>query len=75
MGWSVLLLILAAGQVWLIVPAVVVFGLGIGAGLFLVMIAMVYLKDKVHGRFSTIGLYAPMLSALVLIMTAVWLLL
>ena len=75
MGWSVLLLILASGQVWLIVPAILVFGLGIGAGLLLIMIATVYLKDKIHGRFHTIGLYAPLVSALILTITAIWLLL
>ena len=74
MGWSVLFLILAAGEVWLLLPAIVVFGLGIGVGLCLVMLATIYLKDRVHQRFSSVGLYAPLVSALVLVLTAVWLL-
>lgn len=71
MGWSVFLLILAAGQTLLLLPAVISFGLGIFAGLLAVMLVTVRLKDAIQSKVNWIGEYSPLISAGILIVVAV----
>lgn len=72
MGWSLLLLVIAAGETWLIYPVVLAFGIGILLVEMLFVIWIKRLSDLLGNRLDTFALYSPLISAIILFVAALF---
>ncbi len=73
-GWTIFMLILSTNKIWVLVPAILCFGLGIFIALAFVVFLMTHLKKGAYGRFEKIAEISPLISALVLLVYAISLL-
>lgn len=72
-GWSIFMLILSTNKIWVLVPAILSFGLGIFVALAIVVFLMVHLKKGAYSRFEKIAEISPLVSAIVLMAYAIFL--
>ena len=67
-GWIIFMLIVSSGNIWLLLPALGAFGLGV----FLVLLLFAYLfslfRDQMESRFNWIAKYAPLISGMFLLL-------
>jgi ABC-type nickel/cobalt efflux system permease component RcnA len=66
-GWVIFMLIVSSGNMWLLLPALAAFGLGV----FIVLMIFAYLfsifRDQMVSRFNWIAEYAPLVSGIFLL--------
>jgi ABC-type nickel/cobalt efflux system permease component RcnA len=66
-GWVIFMLIVSSGNLWLLLPALVAFGLGV----FIVLLLFAYLfsifRDQMTTRFNWVVEYAPLASGVFLL--------
>jgi ABC-type nickel/cobalt efflux system permease component RcnA len=66
-GWVIFMLIVSSGNMWLLLPALFAFGLGV----FIVLMIFAYLfsifRDQMVSRFNWIAEYAPLVSGIFLL--------
>ena len=69
-GWTVFILIVSTGYLWLLLPATIAFGIGV----FIVLIVFAYVvnlvKDKVFLRFDSLSHWAALASGILLLITS-----
>lgn len=67
-GWTIFILIVSSGYIWLLLPATIAFGIGV----FIVLALFAYLVNKFKGkllnRYSMITDYAPLMSGVLLLL-------
>ncbi|TXI32199.1 MAG: hypothetical protein E6Q58_04285 [Niabella sp.] len=71
-GWSIFMLILSTKNLWILIPAILSFGVGIFVALSLVVFLAGKFKEKLYGRYSFIMDISPILSALILLAYALY---
>ncbi len=71
MGWSIFLVVLTTKNLFLIIPLILSFALGIAFTLFVFLFLALKLKKPLYSKFSIIGDISPIISALILIIYAV----
>jgi ABC-type nickel/cobalt efflux system permease component RcnA len=66
-GWVIFMLIVSSGNLWLLLPALVAFGIGV----FIVLLLFAYFfsifGDQMATRFNWVTEYAPLVSGLFLL--------
>lgn len=66
-GWVIFMLIVSSGNMWLLLPALVAFGLGV----FIVLMIFAYLfsifRDQMVSHFNWVAEYAPLVSGIFLL--------
>ncbi|WKZ31051.1 MAG: hypothetical protein QY318_04395 [Candidatus Dojkabacteria bacterium] len=66
-GWTIFILIVSSGYIWLLLPATVAFGIGV----FIVLALFAFLVDRFKGkllnRYSSFADYAPLASGILLL--------
>lgn len=71
-GWSILMLIVSAKKIWLLIPAILSFSLGIFCALLLVVFLIGKFKKQIFNRLGWLTEISPILSALILITYAIY---
>lgn len=71
-GWSIFMLFLSTGLTWFIIPLILAFAFGIFLSLVLISMAIVKLKDHFMDRIGWLGDISPIISALLLLIFALW---
>jgi ABC-type nickel/cobalt efflux system permease component RcnA len=71
-GWSILMVIVSAKKLWLLVPAILSFSLGIFSALVLVVLVIGKFKKSLFNKVNWITEISPMISALILIVYAIY---
>lgn len=71
-GWTILMLIISSGQIWLVIPVTLSFGIGIFIVLATLVLTVNKFKDLVSDRIEWFGEISPMISAVLLFATAVF---
>ncbi len=69
-GWSIFMLVISAKKIWLIIPSILSFGFGILIALSLVVFLASALKKPVFNRVAYISEISPIISALILLIYA-----
>ncbi len=69
-GWSVFMLILTAKSAWVLVPAILSFGLGIFVTLVLLVFTIGSIKHRFYHKLQWLGTYSPIISAALLVVYA-----
>lgn len=69
-GWSIFMLVISAKKVWLIIPSIISFGFGILIALSLVVFLASALKKPVFNKVAYISEISPIISALILLIYA-----
>lgn len=71
-GWSILMVIVSAKKLWLLIPAILSFSLGIFSALVLVVLVIGRFKKSLFSKVNWITEISPMISALILIVYAIY---
>ena len=74
-GWSILMVLVSSKNIWLIVPGIFAFSLGIFLALVLVVLLVGNLKKSILNRFNWFIDLSSIISALILIIYAVYIIL
>ena len=69
-GWSIFMLILSTNKIWVLVPAILFFGLGIFVALAIVVFLMSHLRKGAYSRFERVAEFSPLISAIFLLIYA-----
>ena len=73
-GWSIFMLILSTKNIWILIPAVISFGMGIFVALTIVVLLAGKFKEKLYGKYSFIMELSPIVSAMILLIYAIYIL-
>lgn len=73
-GWKIFILIVSTGALWLLIPSVIAFGLGVLIVLLLFALLINKLRDTIYSRFEKFSRYASLASGLLLLLTSILLL-
>ena len=71
-GWSILMLIVSVKKLWLLIPAILSFSLGIFVALLLVVFLIGKFKKQIFNRLGWLTEISPIISASILIAYAVY---
>jgi ABC-type nickel/cobalt efflux system permease component RcnA len=75
MGWAVFMLIVSTKQLWLIFPVMIAFALGIFSVLITFAWVINRFKDAVYKKLDFLGIIAPLVSSLIIIIVSLSLIL
>lgn len=70
-GWSIFMLILSTGDLLLLIPVILFFGMGIFLALSIVVIIIGKIKAKAYVNADKFALLSPIISALILVLYSI----
>ncbi len=73
MGWTILLIVISTGALWLLLPVLISFALGIYLVLLTFMLFVYKFKSAIHNRLIWFSEYSGLISAILLVITAFYL--
>lgn len=73
-GWKIFILIVSTGALWLLIPSVLAFGLGVLIVLLVFALLINKLRDTIYSKFEKFSKYASLVSGLLLLLTSILLL-
>lgn len=72
-GWTIFMLVISTGKIWLIFPVILSFGFGIFIALTIVAGLISKVKNSTYGRLNILAELSPIISALFLLIYALFL--
>lgn len=72
-GWSIFMLILSTNKIWILMPSILSFGLGIFLALAILVFLITHLKTRAYSKFEKIAEISPLVSAVFLLIYSIFL--